>query len=183
MANFSLIPQAKPADSFDEGIMRTGTAARRTFEVALVEDSKSEAWLILEALKKDHRRLHVAVLPDGERASDYLHEPLEHRPYPFHNPDLILLNLNIPRKDAFALLAEIRSSPDLHSVPVVVLANGGTVSEICRCYEEGANCVLTKPLRLESYVDALRAAGHYWLDIMAPVTPAWSEVQPQAIPA
>jgi CheY-like chemotaxis protein len=149
----------------DEGFMRNGTVARRTFEVAVVEDSRNEAWLILEALKKDRRRLNVAVLPDGERASDHL-QALQH---PFRVPDLILLDLGIPRKDGFALLTEIRASSELKHVPVVVLAQDRPLADINRCYELGANCVLVKPAKLENYIDALRAAEHYWLDVMGPV--------------
>jgi CheY-like chemotaxis protein len=148
-----------------EALMRNGSLVRRTFEVAIVEDSKQEAWLILESLKKDHRKLNVAVLPDGERASDHL-QTLQH---PFHVPDLILLDLSVPRKDAYALLAEIRTSLDLRNVPVVVLTQDPSIAEINRCYQLGANCVLVKPARLDSYIDALRAAEHYWLDVMGPI--------------
>jgi CheY-like chemotaxis protein len=145
--------------------MRTGTA-QRTFELALVEESRSEAWLILEALKKNRRKLNVAVFPDGDRAWDYLQGPHQEHSFPFRLPDLILVNLNIPRKGALDLLAEIRSSLELKDVPVVVLAGDSADPGIPRSYELGANCVLTKPLELGSYVDTLRAAGHYWLDVM-----------------
>ncbi len=151
--------------------MRNGTATHRPFEVTLVEDSRSEAWLILEALKKDHRKLHVTVLTDGDRAADFLHTAAQDRPYPFRTPDLILLDLSIPRKNGLTLLLEIRATPDLRTVPVVVLTTNASAAEISRCYESGANCVLTKPRELERYIDAVRAVEHYWLDVMRP-TPA-----------
>jgi CheY-like chemotaxis protein len=160
-------------------MMRNGPVSRRTFEVAIVEDSKNEAWLILEALKKDHRRLNVAVLPDGERAWDHL-QSLQH---PFHVPDLILLDLGIPRKDGFALLAEIRSSLELRNVPVVMLAQDRSLAEINRCYQLGANCVLVKPARLDAYIDAVRAAEHYWLDVMGPIVSPLFDAFPDAVNA
>jgi chemotaxis family two-component system response regulator Rcp1 len=146
--------------------MRTATPSRRPFEVALVEDSRQESWLILEAMKKDRRKLNIAVLPDGERASDYLQRRDSGEAAFYRRPDLIILDLSIPRKDGFCLLAELRDSSELKDVPVVVFTGHEDLEEINRCYALGANCVLTKPAEMERYIDMVRAVEHYWLDVV-----------------
>src|ERR1700720_505287 len=116
-------------------------------EVLLVEDSPGDVRLTREALKdaKVHLNLHVAS--DGVEAMAFLKREGAHGNAP--RPDLILLDLNLPRKDGREVLTEIKESPTLKSIPVVVLTTSSSEADILRSYQLHANCYITKPVGLE----------------------------------
>ena len=119
-------------------------------EVLLVEDSPGDVRLTREALKdaKIHINLHVAS--DGNEAMAFLGREGEHANAP--RPDLILLDLNLPKKDGREVLAEVKESPALQSIPVVILTTSQSDADIHGSYQHHANCYITKPVDLEGFL-------------------------------
>jgi CheY-like chemotaxis protein len=133
-------------------------------EVLLVEDSPGDVRLTKEAFKdaKVHINLHVAS--DGARAMAFLKREGEHSNAP--RPDLILLDLNLPRKDGREVLAEIKESPTLKSIPVVVLTTSSSEADILRSYQLHANCYITKPVGLEGFLTVVKSIDSFWLSVV-----------------
>ena len=133
-------------------------------EVLLVEDSPGDARLTREAFKdaKVHINLHVA--PDGAKAMAFLKREGEHANA--LRPDLILLDLNLPKKDGREVLAEIKESPTLKSIPVVVLTTSSSEADILRSYQLHANCYITKPVGLEGFLTVVKSIDSFWLSVV-----------------
>jgi two-component system, chemotaxis family, response regulator Rcp1 len=133
-------------------------------EVLLVEDSPGDVRLTQEAFKdaKVHINLHVAT--DGAKAMFFLNREGEHANAP--RPDLILLDLNLPKKDGREVLAEIKESPTLKSIPVVVLTTSSSEADILRSYQLHANCYITKPVGLEGFLTVVRSIDSFWLSVV-----------------
>ena len=133
-------------------------------EVLLVEDSPGDVRLTQEAFKdaKVHINLHVAS--DGTRAMAFLKHEGEHANAP--RPDLILLDLNLPKKDGREVLAEIKESPSLKSIPVVVLTTSSSEGDILRSYQLHANCYITKPVGLEGFLTVVKSIDSFWLSVV-----------------
>lgn len=134
------------------------------FHILLVEDNPADADLALEALSDTRSPLHrVSVVRDGEEAMQYLR-----REGPFADappPDLMLLDLNLPKKDGREVLAEVRADPRLRRLPVVVLTSSEAERDLTFAYELHANCFVSKPLDLDQFFCTLRAVKHFWLSI------------------
>ena len=137
------------------------------FGVVVVEDSKSDALLILEGLKQDGRGVNVLLLTDGEKASKHFQEAEEVSFSPKGAPDLILLDLNLPKKDGAALIREIKAMPSLRDVPLVVFS-GSDPREVWDCYELGANLAVLKPLEADSFIEIVRAIKTYCTEVIRP---------------
>jgi CheY-like chemotaxis protein len=135
--------------------------ASQPFEVLLVEDSPGDVRLTREAFKdaKVHIRLHVAS--DGAEAMAFLWRQGEHGNAP--RPALILLDLNLPKKDGREVLAEIKENPTLKSIPVVILTTSGSEADILRSYRLHANCYIRKPVNLEGFLTVVRSIDNFWL--------------------
>jgi CheY-like chemotaxis protein len=133
-------------------------------EVLLVEDSPGDVRLTQEAFKdaKVHLNLHVAT--DGAKAMAFLKREGEHANAP--RPDLILLDLNLPKKDGREVLAEIKESPTLKSIPVVVLTTSSSEVDILRSYQLHANCYIAKPVGLEGFLAVVRSIDNFWLSVV-----------------
>jgi two-component system, chemotaxis family, response regulator Rcp1 len=133
-------------------------------EVLLVEDSPGDVRLTREAFKdaKVHVNLHVAS--DGTEAMAFLG-----REGGYANalrPDLILLDLNLPKKDGREVLAEIKGSPTLKSIPVVILTTSASEADILRSYQFHANCYITKPVDLEGFLKVVKSIDNFWLSVV-----------------
>jgi len=137
----------------------------RPSRVVVVEDSRSDAKLIVEGLKKGGRDLNIMLIGDGERASNYFEDEEEPSFAPFGRPDLILLDLNLPKKSGAELISEIKSIAGLSEVPVIILSGSDRSEEVGGCYELGASSVLKKPLEAETFIGLVQAVVHYWLDV------------------
>jgi chemotaxis family two-component system response regulator Rcp1 len=137
-----------------------GTNASAT-EVLLVEDSAGDVRLTQEAFKdaKVHVNLHVAT--DGVAAMDFLARQGEYANAP--RPDLILLDLNLPKKDGREVLEEIKESPALKIIPVIVLTTSAVGADILRSYQLRANCCITKPVGLDGFLKVVRSIDSFWL--------------------
>ncbi len=133
-------------------------------QVLLVEDSPGDVRLTREAFKdaKVHINLHVAM--DGAQAMAFLKREAEHANAP--RPDLILLDLNLPKKDGREVLKEIKESPGLSSIPVVILTTSASEADILHSYELHANCYITKPVNLEGFLKVVRSIDNFWLTVV-----------------
>jgi two-component system, chemotaxis family, response regulator Rcp1 len=133
-------------------------------EILLVEDSPGDVRLTREAFKdaKVHINLHVAS--DGAEAMDFLSREGEHGNAP--RPDLILLDLNLPKKDGREVLEEIKVSPTLKSIPVVVLTTSASDADILRSYKLHANCYITKPVGLDGFLEVVKSIDNFWLTVV-----------------
>jgi two-component system, chemotaxis family, response regulator Rcp1 len=136
----------------------------RPVEILLVEDNEPDVELTREALSENKVSNHLHVVDDGVAALDFLHR----RP-PFADaprPDLILLDLNLPRKDGREVLAEIKADDDLKVIPVVILTTSKAEEDILRSYQLQANCYVTKPVQLSQFIEVVRSIDHFWLSIV-----------------
>ena len=133
-------------------------------EVLLVEDSPGDVRLTREAFKdaKVHISLHVAA--DGAKAMAFLKREGEYANAP--RPDLILLDLNLPKKDGREVLAEIKVDPALKTIPVVVLTTSSSEADILRSYQLHANCYITKPVGLEGFLTVVKSIDSFWLSVV-----------------
>jgi CheY-like chemotaxis protein len=141
--------------------MNTG----REIEILMVEDNEGDAVLTQEALKhaKVHNNLHI--VQDGVEAMDFLHRQGAYAKSP--RPDLILLDLNLPRKDGREVLQEIKSDPRLKRIPVVVLTTSLADEDILKAYNLNANCYISKPVDLDAFVRVVRSIEDFWLKIVS----------------
>ena len=133
-------------------------------EVLLVEDSPGDVRLTREAFKdaKVHINLHVAS--DGAKAMAFLKRDGEYASAP--RPDLILLDLNLPKKDGREVLAEIKEDPALKTIPVVVLTTSSSEADILRSYQLHANCYITKPVGLEGFLTVVKSIDSFWMSVV-----------------
>lgn len=134
------------------------------FGVVVVEDSKSDALLILEGLKQEGTEINVLLLTDGEKASRHFAETEAVTLSPKGAPNLILLDLNLPKKNGVALIREIKALPSLRDVPLVVFS-GCDPMEVWGSYELGANLAVLKPLEAGSFIDVIRGIKSYYTPV------------------
>ena len=140
---------------------RTMIPIRR--EILLVDDSPSDLDLMREALAASAYQSRVISVPDGEEGIAYLH-----RAGVYSNaarPNLVILDLNLPRKDGRVVLADFKSDPGLRSVPVVVFTTSHSRQDIARCYAIGANCYVSKPGNLKDFRTAVQAIEQFWFSV------------------
>jgi CheY-like chemotaxis protein len=133
-------------------------------KVLLVEDNPGDADLTRETLEDGKLLLKITVVSDGAQALDFLLR----RP-PFRNvwtPDLILLDLNLPKLSGREVLAEIQKHPQLRVIPVVVLTSSDSEQDISKSYEMGANCYVTKPVGLEAFQAIVRSVESFWFTVV-----------------
>jgi len=133
-------------------------------EVLLVEDSPGDVRLTREAFKdaKVHINLHVAS--DGVAAMAYLGCEGNYANAP--RPDLILLDLNLPKKDGREVLAELKESPALKCIPVIILTTSASAADIQGSYQHHANCYITKPVDLEGFLKVVKSIDSFWLSVV-----------------
>ena len=144
--------------------MKSIGADASAIEVLLVEDSPGDIRLTREAFKeaKVHINLHVAS--DGVEALSFLKRQGEYAAAP--RPDLILLDLNLPKKDGREVLAEIKESPTLKTIPVVILTTSASEEDILRSYLLHANCYITKPVDLAGFLKVVQSIDSFWLSVV-----------------
>jgi len=139
-------------------------AERRPVEILLVEDSESDVYLTRDALRdnKIQNKLHVAW--DGEEAMEFLRRQGRHKDAP--RPDVILLDLNLPKKDGREVLAEVKSDPDLKLIPVVIVTTSRDEADVLATYGLHANCYITKPIDLVQFTKMVKAIEGFWFEIV-----------------
>lgn len=136
----------------------------KQFEILLVEDNPGDARLAKEALREGDSMSNLSVVVDGVEAMAFLRkEPgFENAP----RPDLILLDLNLPRKDGRQVLAEVKTCPELRRIPVVVLTTSQAEPDITRAYDLQANCYITKPVDLDAFIQVVKSIEEYWCQVV-----------------
>jgi chemotaxis family two-component system response regulator Rcp1 len=143
-----------------------------SFEILLVEDSPGDVRLTREALRDAKMHINLNVARDGIEAMAFLKREgaLSHAP----RPSLILLDLNLPKKDGRAVLEEIKNSPDLKSIPIVILTTSLSDEDVLRSYLLHANCYITKPVNLDGFLKVVKSIDNFWLSIVTLPPPAHS---------
>ncbi len=136
----------------------------RPIEILLVEDNPGDVRLTQEGLNEGKVRNNLHVARDGVQALAFLRREGEH--VDAVRPDLVLLDLNLPRKDGREVLAEMKSDPELRTIPVVVLTTSSAEQDVLRSYELQANCYITKPVDLEQFITVVRSIEDFWLTIV-----------------
>jgi CheY-like chemotaxis protein len=136
----------------------------RPVEILLVEDNPGDVRLTIEALKEAKVHNHLNVARDGLEAMAFLHREGAHAHAP--HPDLILLDLNLPRKDGREVLTEIKADPAFRRIPVVILTTSQAEEDIVKAYNLNANCYISKPVDLDQFVKVVKSIEDFWLEIV-----------------
>lgn len=130
-------------------------------EVLLVDDNPADSDLTSEVLTNRKQQLHVNVVTDGSQAISFLRHQGKYLEAP--NPDLVVLDLNLPCKDGREVLADVKTDPALATIPIVIFTTSQARSDITRSYELGANCYLHKPGNLPDFVALVQSMADFWL--------------------
>jgi CheY-like chemotaxis protein len=136
----------------------------KPIEILLVEDNAADVRLTEEALREGKVRNNLHVARDGMEALEFLKRQGKHAKAT--RPDLILLDLNLPRRDGREVLAEIKNDPELKMIPVVVLTTSSAEADILKSYKLHANCYITKPVDLEQFVSVVKSIDDFWLTVV-----------------
>jgi CheY-like chemotaxis protein len=136
---------------------------QRPFEILLVDDSPSDAALAIEALHADGMANHVVHVENGVEALEYLRGEWPYAGAP--RPDIILLDLNMPRKDGREVLTELKADSNFRTIPVIVLTTSQADRDIQQSYELHANCYIVKPVDFTKFTEVVSALQNFWLSI------------------
>lgn len=133
-------------------------------DILLIEDNPGDVRLTREAFKLAKMKNNLHVAKDGGEALDFLfkNEPYENTP----NPDIILLDLNLPKMDGRQLLQEIKKDKQLRTIPVIVLTTSTAEEDILRTYHLHANCYIHKPMEMDEFVTVVKTIENFWLSIV-----------------
>jgi two-component system, chemotaxis family, response regulator Rcp1 len=136
----------------------------KPIELLLVEDSEPDVRLTIEALREAKVKNRLWVVEDGVEALDFLRQQGRHVDAP--RPDLILLDLNLPRKDGRQVLKEIKSDDSLRRIPVVVLTTSKSEEDVLKAYNLHANCYITKPVDFNRFMEVVKSIEDFWLTVV-----------------
>ena len=139
-------------------------AANPLIEILLVEDNAGDIRLTLEAFKEAHLPKHVSVVRDGVEAMAFLRreEPYDCAP----RPDVVLLDLNLPKKDGREVLRDVKSDPELKMIPIIVLTTSAAPSDVVQSYDLHANCYIQKPGDYDEFLALIRQLEAIWFDVV-----------------
>ena len=144
--------------------MNSMEESSRAIEILLVEDNPGDARLTIEAMREAKVRNRIHVVEDGVEAMEFLRRQGRFGEAP--GPDLILLDLNLPRKDGREVLAEVKADPDLKRIPVVVLTTSRAEEDVLRAYDLHANCYVTKPVDLAQFMKIVAQIDEFWVKVV-----------------
>ncbi len=136
----------------------------RPVEILLVEDSPADVALTQEALMDSKLKNNLHVVSDGEAAMTFLRRSGTYASAP--RPDLILLDLNLPKKNGREVLAELKSDPSLRLIPVVIMTVSQDEQDIIESYKLNANCYIRKPVNFEEFIQIVKSIEHFWFSIV-----------------
>lgn len=136
----------------------------KSAEILLVEDNPGDIRLMVEALKENTVLNKLSVVNDGSEALAFMHRKGKYAYAP--RPDIILLDLNLPKKDGKEVLAEIKNDPDLKMIPVVVLTASSAEQDIFESYNLNANCYVTKPIDFGQFRETMKCMMNFWFTIV-----------------
>ena len=144
-------------------ISHSKAAPMNNLHILVVEDSPGDARLILEAFKESKLKTKISVTADGVDALAFLKH--QGRYAQAERPDIILLDLNLPRKDGRELLEEIKNDDNFKAIPVLVLTTSSSRDDIIGSYERHANSFITKPADMDEFIDVVKSVENFWFDI------------------
>jgi chemotaxis family two-component system response regulator Rcp1 len=142
-------------------VIDPGPGGGTPLQVLLVEDSPGDVRLTQEAFRAANRAVRLHVASDGVEAMDFLRRGIENPDAPC--PDLVLLDLNLPRMDGREVLARIKGDPALRTIPTVILTTSDSAADIAHSYRLQANCYLSKPVQLDAFESLVRSINEFWL--------------------
>jgi two-component system, chemotaxis family, response regulator Rcp1 len=154
------LPPLPLEESYDMRFL-DGTDGDRAVQVLLVEDNPADVRLTREVLEEGDGSVRLTVVRDGEEAMAFIRRQGVYTDSP--RPHLVLLDLNLPKKDGREVLEEIKGDASFRRIPVVVLTTSAAESDIAHSYELHANCFMTKPLDLDEFFDAVRSIKEFWI--------------------
>jgi two-component system, chemotaxis family, response regulator Rcp1 len=125
--------------------------------ILLVEDNAGDVRLTREALREAEVAVELIAVADGEQALSHLRNE--------GRPDLILLDLNLPKKNGLEVLEEIKEDPELRRTPVIMLTTSSSARDIAACYDRGVNCYVVKPLDLDDFTALVQAINRFWFEV------------------
>jgi CheY-like chemotaxis protein len=137
---------------------------KKEISILLVEDNEGDIILTLEALKEAKINNEINVVRDGDAALQYLGKEGQYKDA--ETPDLILLDINLPKVDGIEVLAKIKSNEDLMVIPVVMLTTSDSEKDIFQSYQSHANCYITKPVNFENFMDVIQTIKDFWINIV-----------------
>ena len=140
------------------------SAPDKTVEILLAEDNPGDVMLTKKALKRGKLANNLHVVTDGVETLQFLRQKGEYADEP--RPDLVLLDLNMPRKDGQEVLEELQDDPDLRRIPVVVLTSSESEEDIARSYELNANAYLTKPVDFDGFIEIVDRMENFWFKVV-----------------
>jgi two-component system response regulator len=144
--------------------METNESSLHPIEILLVEDNPGDSRLAKEALKESKLKNNLYIAEDGVEAMNFLYKTGKYSKMP--RPDLVILDLNLPKKDGREVLAEIKNDDNLKRIPVVILTISKAEEDILKTYNLHANCYVTKPLDLDQFMKVVRSIEDFWLTIV-----------------
>jgi CheY-like chemotaxis protein len=136
----------------------------KVVNILLVEDNPADARLIKEVFKDTNVNNKIHVAKDGVEAMEFLNKINEYSDAP--KPDIILLDLNLPRKDGREVLREVKEDEDLKSIPIVILTTSSAKEDVIKTYRNHANCYITKPVDFDQFLKVINAIEDFWLKIV-----------------
>ncbi len=134
--------------------------------ILIADDDPDDRLMAREALMQSHSMHRIFFVEDGEELLDYMYNRGKYEKGDYPCPDLILLDLNMPKKTGAEALSEIKSDPDLRHIPVVILTTSKEEEDISRSYDLGVNSFITKPVTYESLVNTMKILGKYWFEVV-----------------
>lgn len=137
---------------------------KNEIRILLVEDNEGDILLTLEALKEARIGNEVDVVKDGDKALQFLKKEGEFKDA--NTPDLILLDINLPRTDGFEVLAVIKKDERLSVIPVIMLTTSDSEKDILESYQHHANCYITKPVNFENFMNVIQTIKEFWINIV-----------------
>ncbi|HEX2099962.1 MAG TPA: response regulator [Candidatus Synoicihabitans sp.] len=140
-------------------------APAREIEILLVDDNEGDVFLTLHTFQKKLKLANrIEVARDGSEALDFLYRrpPFENAP----RPDLILLDLNMPRVGGLEVLEQVKQDPNLQTIPVIIMTGSDAETDIVRSYTLHASCYITKPIKLDGFVSAMASLADFWLSVV-----------------
>lgn len=136
----------------------------RPAEILLVEDNRADAMLAMEAFQEGRVLNHVNWVEDGDAAMTFLHKEPPHENV--RTPDLIFLDLNLPKKDGRAVLKEVKGDPELRRIPVIIMTTSKAEADVFLAYDGHANAFITKPMDVAQFMSVARQTNEFWLAVV-----------------
>lgn len=141
--------------------------ARKSVIILIADDDEDDRLFTKEAFEENYLLNEIRFVNDGVELMDYLKRRNKYtNPADSPRPGIILLDLNMPKMDGREALKEIKSDPNLRSIPVVVLTTSKAEQDVLQTYDIGVNCFITKPVSFGDFIEVARTVGHYWFDIV-----------------